>query len=188
LFLGASNSGYLPAAAKDSSRSPPLTSIILRYIVHQTKKRKKPNYLSFHRCIIISSKTIAMSNLSLRLETLPRLVGTDDQGIFNILASLVHPASRLQASEAAHVIVNLGYQSRERPSDFKPLLFEITMHIARQIPHTHPSQQKLVDLLKALNSTPSDVAEEWQWANIVADGSGELAETYRCEFHHTLPL
>jgi hypothetical protein len=126
-----------------------------------------------------------MSNLSLRLETLPRPVGTNDQGIFNILASLIHPASRLRASEAAHVIVNVGYQSRERPSDFKPLLFEITIHIARQIPHTHPSQQKLVDLLKALSSTPSDDAEEWQWANILADGSGELAETYRCEFYHT---
>jgi hypothetical protein len=111
-----------------------------------------------------------MSVLSLRLDTLPRDIDVDDEGLFSILSNFLQPTSASSTSEAAQAVIKLGLESEGQPSYFMSAFFEIAMHLARQIPHNHPSQDRLVDLIQALRSAPA--SDDGQSA------SGEISEIY----------
>ena len=119
-----------------------------------------------------------MSVLSLRLDTLPRGIDVEDEKVFSVLGNFLQPASATSTSEAAQAIVSLGRESQSVPLAFMECFFEITLHAARQVPHNHPSQQKLVDLIQALRSPPAS-NHQHPWTEFLAISSGELAETYR---------
>jgi hypothetical protein len=119
-----------------------------------------------------------MSVLSLRLDTLPRDIDVDDEGLFSILSNFLQPTSASSTSEAAQAVIKLGLESEGQPSYFMSAFFEIAMHLARQIPHNHPSQDRLVDLIQALRSTPASDDGQSPWSNFLLHASGEISEIY----------
>ncbi|KAK2875606.1 hypothetical protein FQN49_001566 [Arthroderma sp. PD_2] len=115
-----------------------------------------------------------MAALSLRLPSLedgdPWIV---HQKLFDVLNEYLQPSSSTGSPSAAKVIDSLTPNKRQGldPSDdAKPkeecesFLLETWgtfIEIARQIPSEHASQDRLVDLVKALSELPSTSAEIW---------------------------
>ncbi|KAM5444714.1 hypothetical protein MferCBS31731_000169 [Microsporum ferrugineum] len=115
-----------------------------------------------------------MATLSLRLPSLedgdPWIV---HQKLFDILSEYLQPASSTAPSAAAKEIDSLTPKKRQgldasddaKPKeDYESFLLEIwnsLIEVARQIPSDHASQDRLVELVKALRELPSTNAEIW---------------------------
>ncbi|EEQ34009.1 conserved hypothetical protein [Microsporum canis CBS 113480] len=127
-----------------------------------------------------------MATLSLRLPSLedgdPWIV---HQKLFGILSEYLQPASSTAPSAAAKEIDSLTPKKRQgldasddaKPKeDYESFLLEIwnsLIEVARQIPSDHASQDRLVELVKALRELPStntDRRERWyNIAGVYAD-------------------
>ncbi|KAF3479836.1 uncharacterized protein GIQ15_06812 [Arthroderma uncinatum] len=115
-----------------------------------------------------------MTALSLRL---PSLEGGDPwivhQKLFDILNEYLQPTSSTISSAAAKEIDSLTPKKRQglgssddaKPKeDYESFLMETWgtfIEIARQIPSEHASQDRLVELVKALSELPATNAEIW---------------------------
>ncbi|KAJ5710073.1 hypothetical protein N7493_009665 [Penicillium malachiteum] len=108
--------------------------------------------------------------LNLRIESLedddPWII---EQKNFNILNDFLQPDSKISSKEAAYQINEFtpmkrearGEKDVEHPESY---LFEVWcffIEISKQIPHDHPSQDKLVSLIKNLKSLPSIGVQIW---------------------------
>ncbi|KAJ5611713.1 hypothetical protein N7528_008818 [Penicillium herquei] len=92
-----------------------------------------------------------------------------EQKNFNILNDFLQPDSTMSSEEAAFQINELtpmkrearGEEDVEHPESY---LFEVWcffIEISKQIPYDHPSQDKLVSLIKDLKSLPSIGVQIW---------------------------
>ncbi len=94
-----------------------------------------------------------------------------EQKTFEILNSYLQPSSTTSATAAAQGIDNLTPMKRpdqgdgkeiEEPESFMWETWGIFIEIAKQIPRDHPSQDRLVELVKALSSLAPTTVTIWQ--------------------------
>lgn len=111
-----------------------------------------------------------MAALSFHLESLddpePWFV---EQKLFDILnedlqsSSTTTPAVAAQGIDALAPMKrpNLGDGKKESPESFLWEIWKIFIPIAKQIPHDHPSQDRLVEVIAALSELPPTTVEIW---------------------------
>ncbi|RHZ63634.1 DUF3632 domain-containing protein [Aspergillus thermomutatus] len=102
---------------------------------------------------------------SLSLEPRDEL-DTTEQRIFDILNDYLQPSSTIPPSEAAQALDALTPKAsaQEEDSDLESFLWSIwgtVIDIAKQVPHDHPSQDRLVDLIHALTELPPTTVSIW---------------------------
>lgn len=110
------------------------------------------------------------SRLHLRLESLedddPWIV---DEKTFDLLNEYLQPDSAISASTAARIMDALtpakreaaGAKNVEHPESFLFETWETFIEIAKQIPHDHPSQDRLIQLLAELTKLSPTEVEIW---------------------------
>ncbi|RLL96285.1 hypothetical protein CFD26_106374 [Aspergillus turcosus] len=101
-----------------------------------------------------------MASLSLESRAEPN---STEQRIFDILNDYLQPSSTTPPSEAARAIHALT-PTQEENSDLEDFLWSTwgtIIQIAKQIPHDHPSQDRLVDLIHALAELPPTTVSIW---------------------------
>jgi hypothetical protein len=90
-----------------------------------------------------------------------------EQHIFNILNDYLQPSSTTPPRETAQAINALtpkaGSTPEESPDleDFLWYTWGTIIKVAKQIPHNHPSQDRLVDLIHALTELPPTTVSIW---------------------------
>lgn len=112
-----------------------------------------------------------MAALSFHLESLddpePWFV---EQKLFDILNEYLQPSSTTTPTVAAQGIDALTPMKRpdladgkrkQSPESFLWEIWETFIAIAKQIPHDHPSQDRLVEVVKALSELPPKTVEIW---------------------------
>lgn len=112
-----------------------------------------------------------MATLSLHLESLqdpnPWRV---EQKAFDILNEYLQPASTTPPEAAAQGIDSLApmkrarpdeVQDKESPESFLSEIWSLFIAVAKQVPHDHPSQDRLVNLVKALCAMPPTEVQIW---------------------------
>lgn len=84
-----------------------------------------------------------------------------EQKYFNILNDCLQPASQLSAAEAAARINELTPMNREangeeaeHPESWCLEFWGTVSEIVKQIPHDHPSQDKMVEIIHELKALP----------------------------------
>ncbi|CAA7270757.1 unnamed protein product [Cyclocybe aegerita] len=85
--------------------------------------------------------------------------------IFNILDTYLRPSSTIAPIDAAQEINQLfplnrpteGEEPNEEPISFLWEMWELVLDVVSQLPWDHPSQERSIDLLKALRSLPDPV-------------------------------
>lgn len=112
-----------------------------------------------------------MASLSLRVSALetdqPWIIA---QKVFDILNDYLQPSNSTAPVDAARGIDNLtpmkrdlgDGEAKEGAEAFLWEIWEIFITIARQIPHDHPSQDRLVALIQALTTLPPTTVRIWQ--------------------------
>lgn len=132
-----------------------------------------------------------MAAIPLRLDTLPRAIEEEDEGIFAVLIDYLQPVSKLTTNEAVRKLdgVSPARTSKDEPDEtrrshsyFVESFWEVMMHVARQLPNEDVVQKKLVDLVLALRTRPDVESEHYTWHDVLDDGSGVIAETWRGEY------
>lgn len=110
-----------------------------------------------------------MATLSLHLESLddPEPWPIEEK-VFTILNEYLQPSSTTTPSTAARAIDALtpmkrpdGQEEKESAESFLWEIWGIFIAIAKQIPHEHPSQERLVEVVNALSELPSTSVEIW---------------------------
>lgn len=112
-----------------------------------------------------------MATLTLHLESLqdpnPWRV---EQKAFDILNEYLQPASTTRPEAAAQGIDGLAPmkragpdegQDKESPESFLSEIWGLFIAVAKQIPHDHPSQDRLVNLVKVLCAIPPTEVQIW---------------------------
>lgn len=92
-----------------------------------------------------------------------------EQKLFDILNEYLQPSSTTTPAIAAHAIDALtpmkqpdtGDSQRESPESFLWEIWGDFIDIAKQIPHDHLSQDRLVEAVKALSELPPTTVEIW---------------------------
>jgi hypothetical protein len=108
--------------------------------------------------------SIIMASLSLesRAES-----NSTEQDMFNILNDYLQPSSTTPPSEAAqaiHALTPKAGSTQEENNDLENFLWSswgAVIEIAKQIPHNHPSQDRLVALIHALTELPPTTVSIW---------------------------
>ena len=84
-----------------------------------------------------------------------------EEKYFAIINDCLQPGSQLSAAEAAAGINKLTPMSREadgeeaeEPTSFLLEFWGTISRITRQIPHDHPAQDKMIEILKELQALP----------------------------------
>ncbi|KAI9923599.1 hypothetical protein ASPWEDRAFT_27920 [Aspergillus wentii DTO 134E9] len=109
-----------------------------------------------------------MDSLHLTLEDEPISIQSH---FLPILAEYLQPTNTTTPETAAIALDNLHPDKRREEKDkesgdvFVYYFFEPFHAIAKQIPHTHPAQGRLVDLVKALRELPSRSVHLSQWGD-----------------------
>ncbi|KAH8691611.1 hypothetical protein BGW36DRAFT_388649 [Talaromyces proteolyticus] len=102
-----------------------------------------------------------MANTSLRLSLEDDDPTSSQQKIFDILNEVLQPDSITSLEDAAKRLDNLHPDRRpteseqEDPSNFIYVFFQPFHTVAKQIPNTHPSQDKLAALVNTIQNLPS---------------------------------
>jgi hypothetical protein len=94
--------------------------------------------------------------------------------IFDILNDVLQPTSTTSLEDAAKALDNLHPdrrpdepgQKKETQDAFVYWFFEPFHTVAKQIPHRHPAQDKLAELVKTLQNLPSRQVHLTQWGNV----------------------
>ncbi|GAQ09484.1 hypothetical protein ALT_6805 [Aspergillus lentulus] len=105
-----------------------------------------------------------MASLSLESRAQP---DSPEHRIFNILNDYLQPSSTTPPREAAQAIHALTPKTGSTPEenseleDFLWYTWGTIIKVAKQIPHNHPSQDRLVDLIHALTELPPTTVSIW---------------------------
>ncbi|PKX97265.1 DUF3632 domain-containing protein [Aspergillus novofumigatus IBT 16806] len=105
-----------------------------------------------------------MASLSLESRAKPN---SPEHRIFNILNDYLQPSSTTPPREAAqtiHALTPKAGSTPEENSDLEDFLWYTwgtIIKVAKQIPHDHPSQDRLVDLIRALTELPPTTVSIW---------------------------
>lgn len=101
-----------------------------------------------------------MASLSLESQAEPN---STEQRIFDILNDYLQPSSTTPPSEAAQAIHALTPTQEENSAleNFLWSTWGTIVGIVKQIPHNHPSQDRLVDLIHALTELPPTTVSIW---------------------------
>ncbi|EAW17801.1 DUF3632 domain-containing protein [Aspergillus fischeri NRRL 181] len=105
-----------------------------------------------------------MASLSLESRVQPN---SPEQHIFNILNDYLQPSSTTPPSEAAqsiHALTPKAGSTQEESSEMEDFLWYTwgtIIKVAKQIPHNHPSQDRLVELIHALTELPPTTVSIW---------------------------
>lgn len=112
-----------------------------------------------------------MATLSLHLESLQDANPWGvEQKAFDILNEYLQPASTTPPEAAAQGIDSLApmkrarpdeVQDKESPEGFLSEIWSVFIAVAKQIPHDHPSQDRLVGLVKVLCAMPPTEVQIW---------------------------